>query len=177
VQYLHISQRLSNDSIELSFSPGSAHGPGRVLSITTVPRKFCPLAIGRLFIQLRFTGLSRKNYGGLRRKPYAYQQAAILRERFHRFLRGRDSMNGNDENRCSYFRQSFTYMLNSLQSPEIRGIEMTLLKPEETLHVYLRRHFERVSNGMARQFAEKRDVPAVVAVVAVVTHSSNGSQS
>jgi hypothetical protein len=52
-------------------------------------------------------------------------------------------------------------MLNSAQFPEIRGIEMTLLKPEETLHVYLRRHFERVSKGMARQFAEKRDVPKV----------------
>ncbi len=38
---------------------------------------------------------------------------------------------------------------------------MTLLKPEETFHVYLRRHFERVSKGMARQFAEKRDVPKV----------------
>jgi hypothetical protein len=83
-------------------------------------------------------------------------------------------MNGNDENRCSYFRQSFTYTLNSAQSPEVRGIEMTLLKPEETLHVYLRRHFERVSNGMARQFAEKRDLSAAVAVV---THSSNGSQN
>jgi hypothetical protein len=65
-------------------------------------------------------------------------------------------------------------MLNSAQSPEIRGIEMTLLKPEETLHVYLRRHFERVSKGMARQFAEKRDVPEVVAVV---THPSSGSQN
>ncbi len=51
---------------------------------------------------------------------------------------------------------------------------MTLLKPEETIHVYLRRHFERVSKGMARQFAEKRDIPAVEAVV---THSSNGSQN
>jgi hypothetical protein len=68
---------------------------------TTVPQKFCILAMWRLCIQLRFVGLSRKNYGELRRKPYAYQQAAILREHFHRFLRGRDSMNGNDENRCS----------------------------------------------------------------------------
>jgi hypothetical protein len=50
---------------------------------------------------------------------------------------------------------------------------MTLLKTEETIHVYLRRHFERVSKGMARQFVEKKDVPAVEAVV---THSSNKSQ-
>ncbi len=41
---------------------------------------------------------------------------------------------------------------------------MTLLKPEETLHVYLRRHFERVSKGMARQFADMRDVAEVGAV-------------
>jgi hypothetical protein len=45
---------------------------------TTVPRKFCTLAMRRFCIQLRFAGLSRKNYGELRRKPYAYQQAAIL---------------------------------------------------------------------------------------------------
>jgi hypothetical protein len=83
-------------------------------------------------------------------------------------------MNGNDENRCSYFRGSFTYMRNSTQSAEIRGIEMSLLKPEETLHVYLRRHFERVSKGMARQFAEKRDLPVVVAIR---THASNESQN
>ena len=51
---------------------------------------------------------------------------------------------------------------------------MTLLKPEETIHVYLRRHFEKVSLGMARQFVEKRDVPAVEAIV---THSSNGSHN
>jgi len=90
----------------------------------------------RLFIQLRLFVLSRKNYGEPRGKPYAYQQAAIL-----------------------LVSQGFTYMLNSPQSPEVRGTEMTLLKPEETLHVYLRRHFERVSKGMERQFAEKRDTP------------------
>jgi hypothetical protein len=65
-------------------------------------------------------------------------------------------------------------MYNSARFSEIRGIEMTLLKPEETIHVYLRRHFERVSQGMARQFVEKRDVPAVEVVV---THFSNGSQN
>ena len=51
---------------------------------------------------------------------------------------------------------------------------MTLLKPEETLHVYLRRHFERVSKGMARQFAEKRDVPKVAIAD---MRPSNGSQN
>ena len=67
MKYLHISQRLSNGSIQLRFF-GGCDGP----------QKFCTLAMGRLSIQLRFAGLSRKNYGELRRKPYAYQQAAIL---------------------------------------------------------------------------------------------------
>jgi hypothetical protein len=29
-------------------------------------------------------------------------------------------------------------------------------KNEETLHIYLRRHFEKVAKGTARQFAEQR---------------------
>ena len=41
---------------------------------------------------------------------------------------------------------------------------MSLLKPEETLHIYLRRHFEKVSKSMARQFSEKRDVPRVAVI-------------
>jgi hypothetical protein len=65
-------------------------------------------------------------------------------------------------------------MPNSAGFSEIRGVEMTLLKTEETIHVYLRRHFERVSLGMARQFVEKRDVPVVEAIV---TRSSNGSHN
>jgi hypothetical protein len=42
---------------------------------------------------------------------------------------------------------------NLLQS---EVIEMVPLKPEETLHNYLRRHFEKVSKGKARQFAEQK---------------------
>jgi hypothetical protein len=84
-------------------------------------------------------------------------------------------MKGNDENRRLCFRRVLRYMRNFPQSPEIRGIEMTLLKPEETFHVYLRRHFERVSNGMARQFAEKRDVPVVVAEIS--HHPSSTGQN
>jgi hypothetical protein len=30
-------------------------------------------------------------------------------------------------------------------------------KTEETLHIYLRRHFEKLSKGTARQFAEQRE--------------------
>jgi hypothetical protein len=36
---------------------------------------------------------------------------------------------------------------------------MLPLKPEETLHNYLRRHFEKISKGNAQQFAEEREVP------------------
>lgn len=32
---------------------------------------------------------------------------------------------------------------------------MAVVKSEETLHHYLRRHFERISEGMARQLAEE----------------------
>jgi hypothetical protein len=32
-------------------------------------------------------------------------------------------------------------------------------KPEETLHNYLRRHFEKVSKGIAREFAAQRELP------------------
>jgi hypothetical protein len=38
---------------------------------------------------------------------------------------------------------------------------MVPLKTEETLHIYLRRHFERISKGTARQFAEQREVTKV----------------
>ncbi len=34
-------------------------------------------------------------------------------------------------------------------------------KTEETLHIYLRRHFERIAKGTARQFAEQREATKV----------------
>jgi len=34
-------------------------------------------------------------------------------------------------------------------------------KTEETLHIYLRRHFEKISKGTARQFAEQRETAKV----------------
>ena len=34
-------------------------------------------------------------------------------------------------------------------------MEMAQLKTEETLHNYLRRHFERISDNQARQLAEQ----------------------
>ncbi len=45
------------------------------------------------------------------------------------------------------------------------GIEMVPPKNEETLHIYIRRHFERVSKGTVRQFAEQREVTKVSVVV------------
>ncbi len=38
---------------------------------------------------------------------------------------------------------------------------MTPLTAEETLHNYLRRHFEKVSRDNARQFAEQNEDPKV----------------
>jgi hypothetical protein len=34
-------------------------------------------------------------------------------------------------------------------------IDMAVIKTEETLHSYLRRHFEKISEGKARQFVEQ----------------------
>ncbi len=38
---------------------------------------------------------------------------------------------------------------------------MVAPQTEETLHIYLRRHFEKVSKGKARQFAEQREAAKV----------------
>jgi hypothetical protein len=40
-----------------------------------------------------------------------------------------------------------------------RIIEMVSIKPEETLHEYLRRHFEKISRVKARQFVEQKELP------------------
>jgi hypothetical protein len=54
-----------------------------------------------------------------------------------------------------------TYWLGSPQFLGSEVIEMVPLKVEETLHDYLRRHFEKVSKGNARQFAEQKEVTKV----------------
>jgi hypothetical protein len=51
---------------------------------------------------------------------------------------------------------------------------MAPLKAEETLHDYLRRYFERISKGNARQFAEQN---TVTNVDVVPRQSYNRSQS
>jgi hypothetical protein len=50
---------------------------------------------------------------------------------------------------------------------------MVVVKTEETLHNYLRRHFEKISEGKARQFAEQGK--GSKKVVAPVPRSSDGS--
>ena len=84
-------------------------------------------------------------------------------------------MKGNEENRCSYLHTTLLIgsTLHDLLESEV--IEMVPLKPEETLHNYLRRHFEKVSKGKARQFAEQREVPKVDVVPD--SRSSDGSGS
>jgi hypothetical protein len=39
-------------------------------------------------------------------------------------------------------------------------IRMVSIKPEETLHEYLRRHFDKLSRVKARQFVEQKELPA-----------------
>jgi hypothetical protein len=118
--------------------------------------------------------VSRKNYGDSRQDPYAYQQAAILQEHFHRFFRGKGFDEGNEKNRCSYL-QSFTFGSALSNFPRSEVVKMAESKPEETLHNYLRRYFERVSKGMTNQFTEQRE-PSRMQVIPN-TRSSAGDGS
>jgi hypothetical protein len=43
---------------------------------------------------------------------------------------------------------------------------MAPIAPEETLHNYLRRYFEKISKGKIRQFAEQKEVSGIEAVPA-----------
>jgi len=54
-------------------------------------------------------------------------------------------------------------------------IEMVVVKTEETLHNYLRRHFEKISEGKARQFAEQGE-RREKGVVSVPRSSDGNSQ-
>jgi len=54
-------------------------------------------------------------------------------------------------------------------------MEMVVVKTEETLHNYLRRHFEKISAGKARQLAEQRE-GAEKGVVSVPGSSDGSSQ-
>ena len=91
------------------------------------------------------------------------------------FFRGNELDESNEENRCSFLRKA---LLIDLALPKFLGldvIEMAPLKDEETLHNYLRRHFEKVSKDNARQFAELK---AVIKVdVVPVMPSSEGSKN
>jgi hypothetical protein len=118
--------------------------------------------------------VSRKNYGERRQNQYAYQQAAILQEHFHRFFRGKGFDEGNEKNRCSYL-QSFMFGSALSNFPKSEVVKMAESKPEETLHNYLRRYFEKISKGMTNQFAEQRE-PSRMQVIPN-TRSSAGDGS
>lgn len=118
--------------------------------------------------------MSRKNYGECRQDQYAYQQAAILQEHFHRFFRGKGLDEGNEENRCSYLQGSmFGSALSNFLKSEV--IKMAESKPEETLHNYLRRYFEKISKSMTNQCAEQREPSRMQ--VTPNTRSSAGDRS
>jgi hypothetical protein len=56
---------------------------------------------------------------------------------------------------------------------ETKVIEMVSIKPE-TLHEYLRRHFEKISRVKARQFVEQRDLPEADVVPKTNSLGSSG---
>jgi hypothetical protein len=59
---------------------------------------------------------------------------------------------------------------------EFEVIEVVPLKPEETLHHYLRRHFEKVSKGNERRLAEQ-EVPKADVVPDTRSSGGNGSSN
>jgi hypothetical protein len=48
-------------------------------------------------------------------------------------------------------------------------------KPEETLHNYLRRYFEKISKGLANQFAEQRELSRLQAIPDPRSSAGDGS--
>ena len=91
------------------------------------------------------------------------------------FFRGNELDESNEENRCSFLQRA---LLIDLALPKFLGldvIKMAPLKDEETLHNYLRRHFEKISKENARQFAEPKAGIKVHVVPAMP--SSAGSES
>jgi hypothetical protein len=126
-----------------------------------------------LNIQLRLVHLSRKNYGEMRQNQYAHHK-----RRFSKRSSSILSGEGFDERERG---ESPFVLVTTLQIGstlpnllESEVIEIVPLKPEETLHHYLRRHFEKVSKNKARQFAEQGELPKVDVVPDAP--SSDGSQ-
>ena len=113
-----------------------------------------------LSIQLGFVHLSPKNYGELRQNQYAHHK-----RRFSRHSSSILSGEGFDERARgeSLFVLDTTLLIGATLPNllESEVIEIVPLKPEETLHNYLRRHFEKVSKSKARQFAEQGELPKV----------------
>jgi hypothetical protein len=58
---------------------------------------------------------------------------------------------------------------------ETKAIEMFSIKPE-TLHEYIRRHFEKISRVHARQFVEQGELPELEVVPKTRPIGSTGRQ-
>jgi len=101
------------------------------------------------------------------------KQEAILHELFIDSFGGGIRGKGTRRIAGSYLHRTLR-IGSALPNPlESKVIEMA--PPEETLHHYLRRHFEKVSKGNARQFAEQRETPQVDVVPDTRTSDGSGS--
>ncbi len=52
---------------------------------------------------------------------------------------------------------------------------MAQFKPEETLHNYLRRYFEKISKNMTSRFAEQRELSRMQAIPNPQSSAADGS--
>lgn len=110
---------------------------------------------------------------------FARTSILINKRRFSRntFI---DSFGG--ETRCKQRRESLFVLTvnlmpgstlpNSLK-PEV--IEMAAVKPEETLHDYIRRYFEKIAKGMTRQLAEQGQFSRVEVIPNTPSSAESGS--
>jgi hypothetical protein len=60
-------------------------------------------------------------------------------------------------------------------SQKLEVIEMAAVKPEETLHDYLRRYFEKIAKSMTRQFAEQGEFSRVEVIPNAPSSVESGS--
>jgi hypothetical protein len=86
---------------------------------------------------------------------------------------GRDSMKATRRIAVRTYRAMFGSALSNFLKSEV--IKMAESKPEETLHNYLRRYFEKISKSMTNQCAEQREPSRMQ--VTPNTRSSAGDRS
>ena len=90
-------------------------------------------------------------------------------------FRGKGLDEGNEKNRCSYLDRA---LLSGSAVPNLltsEVIKMALSKPEETLHNYLRRYFEKISKSMTSQFAEQRELSRMQVIPSTRSSAGDGS--